>query len=96
MASSLTHSSYFEGAVQSVGYERNGRKATVGVIAPGEFRFGTGAPERMTIVSGELRARMDGSDSWDLYAAGTNFEVKGNSAFFVKASAPCAYYCEYL
>ena len=48
----LSHNSYFEGAVQSVGFERNGRKATVGVIAPGEFRFGTGAPERMTIVSG--------------------------------------------
>ena len=32
----LKHNSYFEGAVQSVGYTRNGLPASVGVIAPGE------------------------------------------------------------
>jgi len=92
----LSHNTYFEGAVQSVGFERNGRKATVGVIAPGEFRFGTGAPERMTITSGGLHARLEGTDTWSLYPAGTSFEVPGNSAFFVKASEPCAYLCEFL
>jgi uncharacterized protein YaiE (UPF0345 family) len=92
----LSHNSYFEGAVQSVGFERNGRKATVGVIAPGEFRFGTGAPERMTIVSGALHARVEGTEAWSLYPAGTSFEVPGNGAFFVKAEGPCAYLCEFL
>lgn len=93
---SLAHNSYFEGQVQSIGYERNGRKASVGVIVPGEFRFGTDAPERMTVVSGQMHARMDGSETWNLYAAGTSFEIAGKSAFFVKTSAACAYYCEYL
>ncbi|KAJ1621598.1 RmlC-like cupin domain-containing protein [Pavlovales sp. CCMP2436] len=92
----LAHNSYFEGKVQSVGYERNGRKASVGVIVPGEFNFDTAAPERMTVVSGAMHARMDGSETWALYAAGTNFEIPGNSAFFVRVDAPCAYYCEYL
>jgi len=92
----ISHSSYFEGAVQSLGFDRNGRKATVGVIVPGEYRFGTDSPERMAIISGQLYVRMEGSDAWELYAAGSNFEVKGKSAFFVKAAAPCAYLCEYL
>ena len=40
----LKHNTYFEGKVQSVGTERHGRRATAGVIAPGEFHFGTDAP----------------------------------------------------
>jgi len=31
----LKHNTYFDGKVQSIGFERLGRKATVGVIAPG-------------------------------------------------------------
>ena len=92
----LTHNVYFEGQVQSIGFERNGRSATVGVIAPGEFRFGTGAAERMTITSGALHVRLEGGDAWQFYAGGTSFEVPGKSAFFVRAEAPCAYLCEFL
>lgn len=91
----LKHNTYFEGQVQSIGYERHGRRATVGVIAPGEYHFGTEAPERMTIVSWELAAKPDGW-TWTTYAAGTAFEVAGRSGFDVRAAQPCAYLCEFL
>ena len=91
----LTHNTYFEGKVQSVGFERNGRKATVGVIAPGEFHFGTDAAERMTVTSGELHAKLAGG-AWVVYPAGTAFEVPAKSGFDVKAIAPTAYLCEFL
>jgi len=65
----LKHNTYFDGKVQSVGFERNGRRATVGVIAPGSFHFGTEAPERMTIISGALSVKPDGSNDWALYPA---------------------------
>ena len=91
----LKHNSYFDGAVQSVGFERHGMRATVGVIAPGEYHFNTGAPERMTVVSGELQAKMPGGN-WQQYPAGTCFEVAGSSGFDVRASAPSAYLCEFL
>ncbi|MES1195820.1 MAG: pyrimidine/purine nucleoside phosphorylase [Steroidobacter sp.] len=91
----LKHNSYFDGAVQSVGFERNGMRATVGVIAAGEYHFNTGAPERMTVVSGELQAKLAGGN-WQSFPAGTYFEVAGNSGFDVKASAPSAYLCEFL
>jgi purine/pyrimidine-nucleoside phosphorylase len=90
----LKHHTYFEGKVQSIGYERLGRRMTAGVIAPGEYHFGTDAPERMTVVSGELEAKI--GDEWRLYPAGTSFEVQGKSAFDVRAKQPAAYLCEYL
>jgi uncharacterized protein YaiE (UPF0345 family) len=92
----LKPNSYFEGKVQSVGFERNGRKATVGVVDAGEFHFGTAAPERMTVVSGELLAKLPGEAGWRAFPAGTSFEVQGQSGFDVKANAPAGYLCEYL
>jgi len=92
----LKHNSYFEGKVQSVGYERNGRRATVGVVDTGEFHFGTEAPERMTVLSGELFAKLPGEAAFRAFPAGTTFEVPGKSGFDVRAAAAAAYLCEFL
>jgi purine/pyrimidine-nucleoside phosphorylase len=92
----LKHNTYFEGKVQSVGFERNGRRATVGAVDAGEFHFGTDAAERMTVVSGELWAKLPGESAWRAFAAGTTFEVPAKSGFDVKAVAPAAYVCEFL
>ncbi len=92
----LQHNGYFEGKVQSVGFQRNGRRATVGVVDVGEFHFGTDAPERMTVVSGELQARLPGETTFRPFPAGTSFEVPGKSGFDVRATEPAAYLCEFL
>jgi uncharacterized protein YaiE (UPF0345 family) len=92
----LKHNVYFGGNVQSVGFTRNGLAATVGVIAPGQYHFNTGVAERMTIVSGELRASVAGGE-WTAYPAGTAFEIAAHSSFDVIAtSGPAAYLCEFL
>jgi uncharacterized protein YaiE (UPF0345 family) len=92
----LKHNVYFEGKVQSIGFERNGRRQTAGVIDAGEFHFGTDAPERMTVVSGELAVKIDGTSEWRTYAAGTAFEIAQKSGFDVRAASPAAYLCEFL
>ncbi len=92
----LKHNSYFEGKVQSVGFERNGRRATAGVIDVGEFHFSTEASERMTVLSGELWAKLPGDSAWRSFPAGTVFEVPAKSGFDVKALAAAAYLCEFL
>ena len=92
----LKHNQFFDGKVQSVGYERNGRRQTAGVIDVGEFHFNTDAPERMTIVSGELWAKLPGETAFRAFPAGTAFEVPGKSGFDVKAAAPSAYLCDFL
>ena len=91
----IKHNSYFDGAVQSLGFERFGKKATIGVIHPGSYHFGTDAPERMIVVSGELKVKLDSTEQWTTYPAGTYFEVPGKSGFDVSAEQPCAYCCEY-
>jgi uncharacterized protein YaiE (UPF0345 family) len=90
----LSHNTYFGGKVQSIGFTRLGRKMTAGVIAPGEYHFGTDAPERMVVVSGELEVKTTGE--WRAYPAGTAFEVPGKSGFDVRATEPSAYLCEFL
>ena len=92
----IEHNSYFDGKVQSVGFDRNGRRATVGVVDVGEFHFNTNAAERMTVVSGELWARLPGDPAWRAFPAGTAFEVPAKSGFDVKASSASAYLCEFL
>ena len=92
----LKHNVYFEGKVQSIGFERNGRRQTAGVIDIGEFHFGTDAAERMTVVSGELAVKLDGTSEWKSYPAGTAFEVAQKSGFDVRAASPTAYLCEFL
>jgi len=92
----LKHNTYFEGKVQSIGFERNGRRQTSGVVDAGEFHFGTDAAERMTIVSGELTVKLDGASEWKSYPAGTAFEVAAKGGFDVRPAAPTAYLCEFL
>jgi uncharacterized protein YaiE (UPF0345 family) len=92
----LKHNSYFDGKVQSLGFERLGRRQTVGVIVPGEYHFNTDGPERMTVIGGELSARLAGGNAWVVYPAGTAFEIPGKSGFDVKAQQPTAYLCEFI
>ena len=92
----LKHNSFFEGKVQSIGFERSGRRATAGVVDAGEFHFGTDAAERMTVISGELWARLPGETAWRAFPAGTAFEIPAKSGFDVKAAAASAYLCEFL
>ena len=95
-ANSIKHSSYFDANVQSLGFERHGRRATVGVVQPGEYRFNTDAAERMTVISGELLARLTPAADWRFYPVGTAFEVPAKSSFEVRATTPAAYLCEFL
>jgi uncharacterized protein YaiE (UPF0345 family) len=91
-----THNTYFDGGVQSLGFEPDGPRATVGVIQPGTFSFDTAAPERMTVVAGTLEVRLSGEGGWSTHPRGTVFEVPGESTFEVRAATPAAYLCEFL
>lgn len=93
----LKHNSYFDGAVQSVGFERNGQNASVGVLAEGSYHFGTESAERMHIVSGMVNVTLDGEDTERHFPAGTSFEIAANSGFDITAiGGAAAYLCEYL
>jgi hypothetical protein len=89
---------YFDGGVisHSVLFT-DGEKKTLGIIRPGKYHFGTGAPERMEIVAGECRVTLDGATVERRYAAGELFEVPGKSGFtIVVESGLCEYICSFL
>ena len=56
---------YFDGNVTSIAFENSEGKATAGVMAIGEYEFGTSENERMKVVSGELLVKLPGSDAFE-------------------------------
>lgn len=93
----LQSNEYFEGKVKSIGFTSSATgRASVGVMAAGEYTFGTGQPEEMTVVSGELNVLLPGATEWRVYAAGESFNVPGNSEFALEVSEATSYLCRYL
>jgi purine/pyrimidine-nucleoside phosphorylase len=70
----------------------DGSKKTLGLIYPGEFHFGTDAPERMDITSGTCRVRIDGTSEWQEVSAGGFFKVPGKSGFDITVADGIAEY----
>lgn len=86
---------YFDGNVTSIAFENSEGRATAGVMAVGEYEFGTSEKELMKVVSGELNIRLPGKEDFVAYPAGTQFHVDANVKFAVKVMQPTAYVCFY-
>lgn len=88
---------YFEGRVVShTILLADGSRKTLGLIYPGEYHFGTDAAERMAIIAGSCRVRLDGDSTWHDYAAGSSFRVPGKSGFDIAvASGIAEYVCSF-
>jgi hypothetical protein len=89
---------YFDGNVVSHTVLFTGDiKKTLGIIRPGSYHFGTGAPERMEIVAGSCRVTVDGQAAATAYAAGEHFDVPGKGGFTIEVAAGlCEYICSFL
>lgn len=86
---------YFDGKVKSIGFASPTLPASVGVMAPGEYEFGTSQKETMTVVSGELVVKLPGADDYSAYPSGTSFIVEANQKFQLKVASDTAYLCTY-
>lgn len=93
---SISVNEYFDGKVKSLGFAAPSGKATVGVMVAGEYEFGTGAPEKMTLVEGAWELKLPGSDSFRAYAKGETAEIPGNSKFQLKILVDSAYLCQFV
>ena len=90
----MRHNRYFDDKVQSLGFSDAEGDATVGVIDPGEYAFGTSREEWMTVIAGILWYRVPGK-AWLSAAAGERFSVPAGVTFEAKAEGPVAYLCRY-
>ncbi|MBQ0752998.1 MAG: pyrimidine/purine nucleoside phosphorylase [Gammaproteobacteria bacterium] len=86
---------YFDGKVASIAFQTETLPATVGVMAAGDYEFGTSQLETMTVVSGALTIQQAGETEWTTYAQGDSFKVPANSKFQVKVTVQTAYLCTY-
>ena len=86
---------YFDGKVKSIAFQGEALPATVGVMAPGDYEFGTQERETMTVVSGALTIRFPGTSDWQRFEAGDNFQVDAGVSFKVRVDADTAYLCTY-
>ncbi|HDZ40501.1 MAG TPA: pyrimidine/purine nucleoside phosphorylase [Bacteroidetes bacterium] len=86
---------YFDGKVKSIAYENEEGPATIGVMAPGEYEFGTSAIEHMKVVSGMLTVMLPGESGWKDYKEGETFIVDKDTSFKLKVREATAYRCLY-
>jgi len=87
---------YFDGkCVSHTVLLADGTRKSVGVILPSTLRFTTGAPERMELVDGRCRVKLEGASAFTDYAGGQSFDVPGNSAFDIETLETLHYVCHF-
>ena len=86
---------YFDGKVKSIAFQTETLPATVGVMAPGEYEFGTSNKETMTVVSGALTVKLPNSGDWQTFSQGQSFIVEANQKFQLQVAIDTAYRCTY-
>lgn len=86
---------YFEGKVASIAFQTETLPATVGVMAPGDYEFGTTQKETMTVVSGILTVKLSECGEWKAFSTGESFIIEADSKFQLQVAAETAYLCTY-
>lgn len=86
---------YFDGNVKSIAFEMPDGPATIGVMAAGEYYFGTSSIEYMTVTSGELLVMQPSETEWKSYKPFETFIVAKEVTFKVKTSGITTYLCLY-
>ncbi len=86
---------YFEGRVTSIAFQSADCPATVGVMAEGEYEFGTSKLEIMTVVSGKLTVKLPDRTDWQEFPAGSSFTVPAGRKFQLRVAEDSAYLCLY-
>jgi len=86
---------YFDGKVTSIAFAGEQLPATVGVMAPGDYEFGTSQHETLTVISGALTVKLPGQSDWQQFRAGQSFEVAAEQKFQLKVTQDTAYLCTY-
>jgi uncharacterized protein YaiE (UPF0345 family) len=87
---------YFDGkCVSHTVLLADGTRKSVGVILPASLTFTTAAPETMQVVGGGCRVRLAGAEDWVGYAAGSSFDVPGDSSFEIEVAERLDYVCHF-
>ncbi len=81
--------------MKSIAFDTIEGPATLGVMAPGEYEFGTSTVEYMTVVSGMMAVQLPGETEWKEYKPFDTFVVEKDRKFRLRIAADAAYLCLY-
>lgn len=89
---------YFEGRVVSHALRFvDGSRKTLGLVYPGEYHFATDAAERVEVVAGACKVKLDGEADFVSYGVGDAFDVPAKSGFDISVEGGITeYICSYL
>ena len=86
---------YYEGNVQSIGFETLEGKASVGVMNTGVYEFSTSQKEIMKFTSGQYEVKLPESTQWKQIELNMPFEIEAGKKFSVKINQVASYICLY-
>lgn len=86
---------YFDGKVKSIAFTTSECPATLGVMAPGEYEFGTSSVEYITVVSGIMTIKLPGETAFRDYRPFDTFVVPKGEKFQLQIASDAAYICLY-
>jgi uncharacterized protein YaiE (UPF0345 family) len=86
---------YFNGKVKSIAFKTEEGDATIGVMAKGEYEFGTSTIEFMTVTSGTMQVMLPNETEWKTYKEHETFRVEKDVKFKVKLEGDTSYKCLY-
>ncbi len=86
---------YFDGKVKSIAFQTAEGPATIGVMAKGEYEFGTSTVEYMTVTSGKMDVMLPGKKEWETYGEFETYMVPKDVKFRVRVAEDTAYRCLY-
>lgn len=86
---------YFDGKVKSIGLTTVEGKTTIGVMAAGEYEFGTSTIEVMTVLAGVMEVKLPGESQWREFRKFETFVVETNVKFGVRVKEDTPYSCLY-
>ena len=88
---------YFDGKVTSrTILFPDGSRKTLGIMAQGDYEFGTAEKEVMEILAGSLDVLLPGQTQWITINTGETFEVLAQSKFQLKVKSLTDYCCSYV
>ena len=87
---------YFEGKVKSIAFTTAGGPATMGVMAPGEYEFGTSTVEHITVISGIMTVQLPDTQEWQEFKPFDMFIVPKDKKFRLRIALDAAYLCLYV
>jgi len=90
----VSHNTYFEGMVQSLGLESEKGRATLGVMKKGAYKFDTSTKETIIFIEGSVSTKLPGGE-WQTHKKQDTLNIPAGIVFDINCETDVAYICYY-